>query len=400
MIGIHIAILVDSYSENGGASKSIRDCVKTLTQRGYSVHILCSRYSCLKMAENVQIVRTRQDIIKALTDYDKCVVVFFKAAKSLIDKSIFKKFTDIKEHFNKETRVITVVCQQPSNPNTILMPYEIEKSDHLIFIDKTAFNDPLYSFIPKERKSWTYLTIPDDGPNPLDQYVKTDYALKDGEVVFGRGSSFNKCPKNILEPFDRLNVTCKKRFVIVGVPNRKNWLKAKITKRVGNDVVTFPLMGFDEWMNQVRSFDIGLYCLPKNAHSSIDGTLGQMMRIGLPVIVGGAPAPKERIIHGENGFIADTVPEIVHYAEMLVNNQELRETIGKNARKSAIALNSNSWIDRLEMVMEKLCVNRTTAPIHIPLSTRLKIDAIYCCSVIRAWFVRPIDKLLTRLCRL
>lgn len=393
---MNILILVDAYSKNGGASKSIRDCATILEQRGYGVHIITSRLSTDKFQENVRIVRTNEDIKSALEVIKVDIVLFFKTAKSLLDKSIFSRFVSVKKGLGDEVRVITVVCQRPSNPNTVLTPFEIKNSDHLIFIDRTAYNDSLYSFIPECTKSWTYLTIPDDGSNPLDRYLKTDYSLKNDEVVFGRGSSFNKCPKNILDPFDKVKFSGKKKFVIVGVPKYPNWLTAKINKRGKNDVVTYPLMGFDEWMNQVSSFDIGLYCLPKNAHSSIDGTLGQMMRIGLPVIVGGAPAPKERIIHGENGFIADTVPEIAYYAELLANNQELRERIGKAARKSTIELNNVSWIDKLEDVIEKVRDTKDKIPVVIPVSTRIKICAIYSFSEIRAWITRPFKKVLSQ----
>ena len=264
--------------------------------------------------------------------------------------------------------------------------YAIKNGDEVKEIDK------LYSFIPENRKSWTYLSIPDNGPNPLDRYVKTDYSLKNDEVVFGRGSSFNKCPKDILEPFDKVKVCGKKKFVIVGVPKSHNWLTAKINKRGKNDVVTYPLMGFDEWIEKVSKFDIGLYILPVDAHSSIDGTLGQMMRIGLPVIVGGAPAPKERIIHGENGFVADTVPAIAHYAELLTNDQDLRERMGKAARRSTLELNSVSWIDKLEDVMEK-CFHQTT-PVAIPFITRNKIYFIHFLALLKAWVIRPIKKVL------
>ena len=392
MRNTHIAILVNSYSRNGGASKSIRECAESLAERGHSVHILTNRFSYEKLPENAGLVRTKQDVLTALNEYDAEIVLFFKAAKSLVDKSIFSKFMAIKPKLDKNIRVITIVCQRPSNPNTVLTPFEINNSDHLIFIDKTAYYDPLYSFIPENRKSWTYLSIPDNGPNPLDRYVKTDYSLKNDEVVFGRGSSFNKCPKDILEPFDKVKVCGKKKFVIVGVPKSHNWLTAKINKRGKNDVVTYPLMGFDEWIEKVSKFDIGLYILPVDAHSSIDGTLGQMMRIGLPVIVGGAPAPKERIIHGENGFVADTVPAIAHYAELLTNDQDLRERMGKAARRSTLELNSVSWIDKLEDVMEK-CFPQTT-PVAIPFITRNKIYFIHFLALLKAWVIRPIKKVL------
>lgn len=393
---MNISILVEAYSRNGGASKSVRDCATILEQRGHCVRILTNRSSYDMLPENAWIVRTNKELSYALKEYNAEIVIFFKAAKSLIDKSIFTKFVSVKKGLGDGVRVITVVCQRPSNPNTVLTPFEIKNSDHLIFIDRTAYNDSLYSFIPENRKSWTYLTIPDNGPNPLDKYLKTDYSLKNDEVVFGRGSSFNKCPKDILEPFDKIKFGGKKKFVIVGVPKSHNWLVSKVNKREKDDVVTYPLMGFDEWMEKVSKFDIGLYILPVDAHSSIDGTLGQMMRIGLPVIVGGAPAPKERIIHGENGFIADSIPEIVHYAELLANNQELRERMGKGARKSTIELNSESWIAKLEDVIEKVRGIKEEVPISVPVSTRIKIRTICLLAKVRAWIIRPLKKVVSR----
>lgn len=385
-----IIILVDSYNTNGGASKSIRDCIKTLKQRGRDVQIYCSRCSYQELPDNVRVVRSVSALHKALLSNDSDVAIFFKAAKSLVDRSIFSKFLAARKELTKKIHVITVVCQQPSNPKTILTPFVIEHSDHLVFIDKTAYHDPLYSFIPEERKSWTYLSIPDDGPNPLDKYVKTDYSLKNGTVVFGRGSSFNKCPKNVLEPFDKMNLAFRKKFVIIGVPKQANWLSKQIGER--DDVETYPLVEFDEWMSYVSSFDIGLYCLPQNAHSSIDGTLGQMMRVGLPVIVGGAPAPKERIIHGENGFIADTVEDVIHYSELLANNPELRERIGQRARQTTIELNSKSWVDHLEQTIATVRSIEKVPAIAIPVTSVIRIAAIHYFSTIKAWMVRPLKK--------
>lgn len=389
---MNIAILTNSFSKNGGASKSIRECVKELQLRGNSVIILSAKSLCEEIPENMYIVQNDLELARLFNQYETELVIFFKASKSLIKESIFNRYVRVKKKIKRDTRTIMVLCQQPSNPDTILTTFEIKNCDHYIFIDKTAYNDQLYSFIPEKKKSWNYLSIPDNGPNPLDQYVKTDYSLKNGEIVFGRGSSFGKCPRNILEPFDNIKISCNKKFVIVGVPQRSNWLTNQIRDR--EDVVTYPLVSFDEWMSLVRSFDIGLYILPKNAHSSIDGTLGQMMRIGLPVIVGGAPAPKERIVHGQNGFIADSVSDIIHYAEMLAIDQTLREKIGKNARQSTIELNSKSWIDNLESIIVDVCGIRKYETLYVPFTARVKINTIYIYSLIKAWLERPFQKLL------
>lgn len=389
---MNIAILTNSFSKNGGASKSIRECVKELQLRGNSVIILSAKSLCEEIPENMYIVHNDLELVRLFNQYETELVIFFKASKSLIKESIFNRFVRVKKKIGRDAKTIMVLCQQPSNPDTLLTTFEIKNCDHFIFIDKTAYNDPLYSFIPEKNKSWNYLSIPDNGPNPLDQYVKTDYSLKDGVIVFGRGSSFGKCPRNMLEPFDKIKVPHKKKFIIVGVPQRRNWLINKIKKR--EDVVTYPLVSFDKWMTLARSFDIGLYILPKKAHSSIDGTLGQMMRIGLPVIVGGAPAPKERIVHGHNGFIADSVTDIVHFAEMLAVDQTLREKIGKNARQSTIELNSRSWIDNLEGIIVDVCSISKQETLVVPIISRVRINTIYIYSLIKAWLERPFQKLL------
>lgn len=391
---MNIAILTNSYSTNGGASKSIRECAKELQQRGYNVVVICAKTSCEIVPDILHVVCRDSELSELFKQFDPDLVLFFKAAKSLVKESIYSRYVRVKNEEGLNIKSIMIVCQQPSNPDTILTTFEIKNSDHIIFIDKTAFNDSLYHFIPEEMKSWTYLSIPDDGPNPIDQYVKTDYSIRNNEIVFGRGSSFGKCPRNILAPFDKIRVSGRKKFVIVGVPRRRNWLSNIIKERT--DVVTYPLIAFNEWMSLANSFDIGLYILPSNAHSSIDGTLGQMMRIGLPVIVGGAPAPKERIVHGVNGFIADTVPEMIHYAEMLANDQTLREKIGKNARQSTLDLNSKSWIDKLERIIKDIFCSNEEIEVSIPLPAKLKINTIYVVSLIEAWMVRPVSKILNK----
>lgn len=54
------------------------------------------------------------------------------------------------------------------------------------------------------------------------------------------------------------------------------------------------------------------------------------------VIASNIPTFNEFITSGENGFIAKTNDDYIHYIDMLFNNQNLQTKIGINARKNII----------------------------------------------------------------
>ena len=376
---LKIAVVIDVYSKDGGASKAARTYAQRLKENGHESFFACTNtLPSEEYPEDVTEIRS----VKACEDFLRNnridVIHYFKAAKSIKYGPVFKKFIKARKNNGREDiKVITTVCQQPSYPNTILTPFEIYYSDYLIFIDKTAYNDPLYSFIPKEKKTWMYLSATRDSlkNSVVDQYVKQSYELKNNTIVFGRGSTLNKCPKDILDVYDQIKTETEKKFVIVGVPQTKNWLTKKISKRRKKDVETYPLLPIAEYAKAVSTFDVMLYYIPDKIYSSIDGSLRTAMRMGVPVVVCGAPAPKETVVHGENGYIANNTKELVEYAEKLANDTLLRERMGIAARRLFFENAPEEYWPITHMkIMEDIVVKEKQEPVKTPV---LKWVSIY-----------------------
>ena len=328
----NIAVLIDIYNPFGGASKAAAGYARHIRTLGYNTFIICNK---LVRENNVpDDVFVLDSIYKCkcfLNNYDIDFIHYFKSAIPLGYSSIFYKINRAKEKVRKDIKSIITVCQQPSFPSTILTPYEIRHSEHIIFIDKTAYNDPLYRFIPKYRKTWMYLINSKDMPitDDYEKLVKQEYSSDNEVIIFGRGSTLNKCPKDTIEVFDNINTNKEKRFIIIGVPESSNWLSNKIKQRDIDNINTYPLQTQLKYAEIVSTLDIFLYYLPENIYSSIITA----MRLGIPCVVYGPPAPKEMIIHGYNGYIANTKKEFIKYAELLANDIKQREIIGRNARK-------------------------------------------------------------------
>lgn len=331
----HILVIVDVYSCNGGASKVTEFYYRTLKDNGYKAYFACN--NILKgeqYPEDLSVL----DSVKLCADFlqlhDIDVIHYFKAKHLLYKRSVFSKLVRGIRSIAKKPRILITVCQRPSYPGAILTPFEIKHSDHVIFIDKAAYNDPLYSFIPESRKSWIYLINAKDTPKDKtdDLYVKRNYKTINDTIVFGRGSTLNKCPKDLIEVYDCIQTHYHKKFVIVGVPDNTNWLSKLIRVRGKNDIITYPILPLSEYTKHVGSFDIMLYYIPTTSYSSLDGSVRLAMRLGVPVIMYGPPAIKELVIHGVTAFVAESREELVHYAELLSEDAALREKIGRNAR--------------------------------------------------------------------
>lgn len=332
----HILAVVDVYSCYGGASKVAESYYRTLKGNGYTAYFACN--NTLKgeqYPDDLLVLNTAKLCSVFLQSHDIEAIHYFKAKHKLNKRSVFSKLVRGIRSISKKPRILITVCQQPSYPGAILTPFEIKHADRLIFIDKTAYNDPLYSFIPESRKSWIYLINSKDITKDKtdDLYVKRNYKTINDTIVFGRGSTLNKCPKDLIEVYDSIHTPHHKEFVIVGVPDNTNWLSKLIRDRGKEDIITYPILPLSEYAKHVGSFDIMLYYIPTTSYSSLDGSVRLAMRLGVPVVMYGPPAIKELVIHGVTAFVAESKEDFVHYAELLAKDAALREKIGRNARK-------------------------------------------------------------------
>lgn len=279
--------------------------------------------------EHFHIVEFNKEMQEELCEKSFDCIHYFKATPS----NILEQVMSVYKKRNIKIPILTTVCQSVSYKTLLLSPYEIEVTDHFVFIDKASYNNPIISFIPKELKTQIYLSPSEGLIRKTDQVEFKKNS--NGVIIYGRGSTLSKCPKNMFDVFDKIDIP-NKLFCIVGIPLTDNWVRKQAKKR--ENVIVYPPLPYDKWFDVCAEFDICLYQIPENSHASLDANLGLPMLMRKPVVYFGSEAPKERFEHGKNGFVADNVEEISYYATLLGKNEEMRCEIGNCARESSLAM--------------------------------------------------------------
>lgn len=357
-----VLFLIRKYKIIDGASNALYFYVKNNPLISNSTIVTRHTIDCQPDIHTVE-VESFNDLNKLIVNGNYDIIHYFKIEGTELLEWAYKS---IKKN-SLNLPIVTTVCQRPSFPGLLLSPSEIKKSSKIIFIDRSAYNDPLFSFIPTPQKQTIYFgcseSIIDQTKNLLSTRENSEY------IVFGRGSTLSKCPSNILDIYHRINIPNKK-FIIAGVPI-DSWLGNLAAD--DKSIKIIPPTNFNDWLNTCNSFDIFLYHIPKTSHSSIDGTLGNAMLLEKSVVYYGSDAPKERIEHGINGFIADTEDDIIKYCELLASDNELRKTIGQQARISTIRdFSLQTTVRKYNQLYETMTSNNSkVANINIPLNYRL-----------------------------
>ncbi|MDR1761072.1 MAG: glycosyltransferase, partial [Bacteroidales bacterium] len=100
--------------------------------------------------------------------------------------------------------------------------------------------------------------------------------------------------------------------------------------------ITTTFWNADDEINQLSHIDIGIMPLPNDEWSR--GKCGfkglQYMAMEIPCIMSAVGVNTEIIEHGVNGFLAHNNDEWEEYLTLLIDNSELRKTIGKQGRKT------------------------------------------------------------------
>lgn len=359
-----IIYLISYINVTDGASSALIKRVRNDSDVACRQIIIFKWKGILPSIPNVQFIQ-ENDINNELKEIsDDIVVHYFKAQNS----NILEKTISYINRCRIGVYTITTVCQNPAYKRLLLSPYEIQTSDKIVFIDRYSYTHPLIQFIPVTKRVMIYLAHYDqDRVSYLDSLSSSK---KPNEcIIVGRGTSLEKCPKDMFEVFDMIKFPNIK-FIIAGIPEGKNWVREEALKRDNVDVVS--ILPKEEWNVLCASFDICLYHLPDYCHASLDYNLGISLLLKVPVVFKGPEAPKERLIHGVNSYVATTNEELAHYVELLANSPDLRKQIGKSGRDSQLKLFTKNPKDEYH----KLYLNRRKE-IHIRISIPLSYKLLY-----------------------
>jgi len=318
---MNILILIENFYSTGGAALTMLEFANSLLD--HQVFTCCR--NLVDVPANNKILQLKgEDLPRFVEEKAIQLIHYFKS------DGLFY-FNEIIENLKLSTLkvpIITTVCQKPSFESCALTLNEITNSTKIIFIDRAAYNDKVYFYIKPSLKRLIYFGFSSEIINETNNIKKYPH----DSVVFGCGCTLNKLYEGYIDIYDKIECPDKK-LVYVGA-SENSWIEEKALNR--KDIEIYPLLENKLWQNMCKDFDIFLYLLSPETYSSIDGNLGLAMLYEIPPIVYGPPAPKERIVHGVNGFVAKTEKDIVKYAGMLIHDVELRKSIGKKARASTI----------------------------------------------------------------
>lgn len=353
---MNVLYLTTYYNEQDGVSNAVKAMVNAHSNYFNNYLIVCKKVGKhdknLKICEDTEITKIKDFLID-----DECIIHYLRGVSS----NILKTIINLSKKLHKHPAVLITVCQNPAAKRLLLSPYELLKSNYFVFIDKTSYKCPLLYFINERSKSQIYLTGSESKKNKLLNYP---HKSPTEHIIFGRGSTLSKCSKDMFKTFDSIEIKNKK-FIICGIPEGENWIRKEAKKR--NNVEVLGLLPYEKWIEICNSFDVYLYELPIDNFASIDGTLGQAMLLSKPVVYRGPDAPRERLLHGVNSYVAETCNQAAYYCTRLGKSLELRRKMGEMARETTLMQFSyKERIKSYEAVFQKL--NNRNKIKNIPLS--------------------------------
>ncbi|MEO0897459.1 MAG: glycosyltransferase [Bacteroidota bacterium] len=82
----------------------------------------------------------------------------------------------------------------------------------------------------------------------------------------------------------------------------------------------------------------GIFVLPSNKGEGTSNALIEAMSVGIPAVAFDVPSMRETIIHEETGLIVDSyeAKSLANALKKLMNDENLRQNLGKGARKRAV----------------------------------------------------------------
>ena len=217
---------------------------------------------------------------------------------------------------------------------------------HMVSISKCILLENKYTkgFIRKYNSNIHMIT----GPIDTDRYLPKPQK-KSSEVVIGWiGSQSTTMYLKLLKgPLYALSLK---------YPNIKVELIGASPIKLKSIKMEIKQWSLDSEMGNLQNFDIGIMCLPNNPWTQGKGgyKLLQYMAIGIPCVASPVGINKEIIIDGINGFLCESSKDWEEKLSILIENPELRNSMGKKGRKGVEAFYSlKTNASKLINILEK-----------------------------------------------
>ena len=154
--------------------------------------------------------------------------------------------------------IVITHLQLPFKHNLELSLEQLRIAQKIVFIVNEAYLHPKYSWIAASRKTRIYFG------SPLDKFQEISAKkAENSNVVYGRGSTLNKCPQDMIEVFSKVDLDNKK-FKIAGEGDSQivSFFTEKSKELNLNNKVSFAgFLDFSKWKEFLENLDIFLYQL-------------------------------------------------------------------------------------------------------------------------------------------
>ncbi|PLX23295.1 MAG: glycosyl transferase family 1 [Salinivirgaceae bacterium] len=180
-----------------------------------------------------------------------------------------------------------------------------------------------------------------------------NYAEKEHIIIGWTGSSTTIKHFNLLVPvLEELKKKYSKKLKIRVISDAH-------VNHAGLEIENIPWSVLDE-ITKLEEIDIGIMPLPNDKWAK--GKCGfkglQYMSMEIPAVMSPVGVNNEIIHHEKNGFLAETDKDWIELLTQLIDNKELRKTIGKNGRKTiedrfSIEANKHKYLELFNSAIQK-----------------------------------------------
>ena len=173
-------------------------------------------------------------------------------------------------------------------------------------------------------------------PNGIEIERYTPNYSDVGYIFFGGRLLKSKGLQYLIKAYSMLNSEIRDKFelVIGGFgPEKENLERLASECGIKNRVNFIPWLSNLDFIRKVSGCTV--YVLPSFSEG-LPVVLLEAMALGKPVVASNIPGIQDVITHGKDGFLfeAGNVSQLKEYLELLLEDEDLRRRIGKNARKT------------------------------------------------------------------